>query len=293
MSVGPEATLSLLVGSSIAAQGHNPEDGNNVDPLAWACLMTLFVGIFTFLLGIFRLGFLDSLMSRALLRGFITGVALVVLLQQTIILLGLVELSEKAGISEASTTVARFIFLAKYIGKSHPLSSIVSAVSVSVLLACRVAKSKVNVRWILLLPEVLVVVIVSILLTYFCDWENQGLDILGTIEGAGKIPLPSIPDFPSNHHMKDLLVTAAMIAIIGFVESVVIAKTFSSRHNYSVSANRELVALGVANTVSGKEREPRIPMTRYITINFIGLMQGIPAFGSVRGGGGGGGDGSS
>ncbi|ORZ24750.1 sulfate transporter family-domain-containing protein [Absidia repens] len=262
MSVGPEATLSLLVGSSIASQGHSPDDESNVDPLAWACLMTLFVGIFTFLLGIFRLGFLDSLMSRALLRGFITGVAVVVLLQQTIILLGLVKLSEHAGISEASTSVSRFIFLVKNVHQSHPLSSFVSGVSVFVLLVCRVLKSKTNIRWILLLPEVLAVVIISILLTYFCDWEHQGLDILGTIEGAGSIPLPSIPSFPENHHMKDLLVTAAMIAIIGFVESVVIAKTFSSRHNYSVSANRELVALGVANTVSG-------------------LMQGIPAFGSV------------
>ncbi|KAG0973051.1 hypothetical protein G6F27_014378 [Rhizopus arrhizus] len=53
-----------------------------------------------------------------------------------------------------------------------------------------------------------------------------------------------------------------MIAIIGFVESAVIAKTYSSKHNYSVSANRELVGLGVANMVSG-------------------LMQGIPAYGSV------------
>lgn len=242
------------MGSSIASQGHDPDDENNVDPLAWACLMTLFVGIFTFLLGIFRLGFLDSLMSRALLRGFITGVALVVLLQQTIILLGLVKISELAGITEASTTVERLFFLIRHAHQSHPLSSIVSGVAVFVLLACRVLKSKINIKWILLLPEVLVVVVTSILLTYFCDWEHQGLDILGTIEGAGKIPLPSIPAFPENHHMKDLLVTAAMIAIIGFVESVVIAKTYSSRHNYSVSANRELVALGVANTVAGKKR---------------------------------------
>lgn len=262
MSVGPEATLSLLVGSSIASQGHDADDENNVDPLAWACLMTLFVGIFTFLLGIFRLGFLDSLMSRALLRGFITGVAVVVSLQQTIVLLGLVHVSEEAGISEASSTVDRFIFLAKHIHQSHLLSTIVSTAAVSILLGFRVIKSKVNIRWIQLLPEVLVVVIVSILLTDIFDWDQQGLSILGTIEGAGHIPLPSIPAFPANHHMKDLLVTAAMIAIIGFVESAVIAKTYSSKHNYSVSANRELVGLGVANMVSG-------------------LMQGIPAYGSV------------
>ncbi|KAI8379471.1 sulfate transporter family-domain-containing protein [Radiomyces spectabilis] len=263
MSVGPEATLSLLVGSSIAQQAHLQAEGvSPIDPLAWACLMTLFVGIFTFLLGIFRLGFLDSLMSRALLRGFITGLALVVLLQQTIILLGLGKISEEAGISEASTTVARFIFLIKYFPYAHRLSAYVSAVSVAILLAMRFVKAKLaKFRWVQLFPEVLLVVVVSILLTSYFGWEHQGLGILGDIESSG-IPLPSIPAFPENKHMKDLLVTSAMIAIIGFVESVVIAKTYSTRHNYSVSANRELVALGLANMASG-------------------LFQGIPAFGSV------------
>ncbi|KAG1250152.1 hypothetical protein G6F68_012952 [Rhizopus microsporus] len=103
MSVGPEATLALLIGSSIAQQGHS-SDESQIDPLAWSCLMTLFTGLFTLLLGIFRLGFLDSLMSRALLRGFVSGVALVVMVQQAITLLGLVEQSKAWGITEASTT---------------------------------------------------------------------------------------------------------------------------------------------------------------------------------------------
>lgn len=260
MSVGPEATLSLLVGSSIAQL--NSEDGDRVDPLAWACLMTIFVGIITFLLGIFRLGFLDSLMSRALLRGFISGVGLVVALQQGIILLGLVKLSEEHGITEASSSIARLFFLIRNIQYSHVLTSSVSAASVTFLVMARVTKSKLaKFKWFQLLPEVLLVVITSSLLTYYFDWEHKGLAILGKIDGKG-IPLPSIPAFPESKHMKDMLITSAMIAIIGFVESVVIAKTYSSKHNYSVSANRELVALGVANIVSG-------------------LCQGIPAFGSV------------
>lgn len=261
ISVGPEATLSLLVGSSIAQVNHGEED-SHVDALAWACLMTIFVGIFTFLLGIFRLGFLDSLMSRALLRGFISGVGLVVALQQGIILLGLVKLSEEKGITEASSSVARLIFLLKNVQYSHVLTSSVSAVSIAFLFLARTTKSKLNKYKLLqLVPEVLIVVIVSSVLTYYCDWENKGLAILGNVEGKG-IPWPSIPSFPDNKHMKDLLITAAMISVIGFVESVVIAKTYSSKYNYSVSANRELVALGASNIVSG-------------------LFQGIPAFGSV------------
>ncbi|KAI9475898.1 MAG: sulfate transporter family-domain-containing protein [Benjaminiella poitrasii] len=264
MSVGPEATLALLIGSSIAQQEYlQASDDYQVDPLSWACLMTLFVGIFTLLLGIFRLGFLDSLMSRALLRGFISGVALVVMVQQAITLLGLVEQSKEWGISEASTTIDRLYFLVSNIEHSHGLSTIVSIVAVTILLTMRIVKSRhgQSKKWFQLFPDVLVVVVTSILLTHHFDWERKGLAILGEIESAG-IPLPSVPSFPPSKHMKDLLVTSAMISVIGFVESIVIAKIYSSRHNYSVSANRELVALGVANICSG-------------------LFQGIPAFGSV------------
>lgn len=264
MSVGPEATLALLIGSSIAQQEHlKHSDDYEIDPLAWACLMTFFVGIFTLLLGIFRLGFLDSLMSRALLRGFISGVALVVMVQQGITLLGLVERSKEWGISEASTTIERLYFLFTNIKYAHGLSSAVSIISVGILLTMRIVKSKYgqSKKWFQLFPDVLLVVVGSILLTHRFGWDRKGLAILGKIESAG-IPLPSIPSFPPSKHMKDLLVTSAMISVIGFVESIVIAKIYSSRHNYSVSANRELVALGVANICSG-------------------LFQGIPAFGSV------------
>jgi MFS superfamily sulfate permease-like transporter len=40
------------------------------------------VGLVTFLLGIFRLGFLDAVLSRALLRGFITAVGFVIFIEQ-------------------------------------------------------------------------------------------------------------------------------------------------------------------------------------------------------------------
>jgi MFS superfamily sulfate permease-like transporter len=43
---------------------------------------------------------------------------------------------------------------------------------------------------------------------------------------------------------------ACLLSIIGFVESIAISKTYASAHNYQVSPNRELVALGFANFIS-------------------------------------------
>ena len=59
-----------------------------------------------------------------------------------------------------------------------------------------------------------------------------------------------------------LIVESLLIAVVGFVESNAIAKTYALEHSYQVSANRELVALG--------------------TCNFFGSFFGsYPAFGSL------------
>ncbi len=42
--------------------------------------MLVQAGLISFLLGIFRLGFLDVVLSRALLRGFVTAVAVVIMM---------------------------------------------------------------------------------------------------------------------------------------------------------------------------------------------------------------------
>ncbi|RUS31294.1 sulfate transporter family-domain-containing protein [Jimgerdemannia flammicorona] len=259
LSMGPEATLSMLVGSAIAQTMHS--DASELNPLALASLMTLFVGLFTFLLGLFRLGFLDSLMSRALLRGFITAVAIVVMVQQSITLLGLVERSEEAGINEASSTIDRAIFVAGNFHHAHSLTTIVSGIACGFLLGFRLLKHRFpNSARLQITPEVLLVVVLATWLTSIFRWE--GLQILGDVQSGG-VPWPSIPSMPKAKHVKDVAFMSALISILGFVESIVISKTYSSKHNYSVSPNRELIAMGVANIMGG-------------------LFQGIPAFGSVK-----------
>ena len=83
--MAPEAALSLLIGQAVEEYKH---DVSSSDPegfskhggvgLAVATAVTLQAGLFTFLLGFFRLGFIDVVLSRALLRGFITAVAVII-----------------------------------------------------------------------------------------------------------------------------------------------------------------------------------------------------------------------
>ncbi|KAG0010435.1 hypothetical protein BGZ81_002767 [Podila clonocystis] len=262
LSVGPEALVSMLVGSAIAQQQHAIGSTDPKTGLAIGVIITLFVGLFTFFLGFVRLGFLDSVLSRALLRGFITAVAVVIIIEQSITLFGLKELAEHSGIGEQSSTVDKFGFIFANFSQIHLLTTIVSFSSITFLLTFGSIKKRfTKLPFLQFVPEILLCVILYTVLTGVFRWDRDGLAILGAMDGGG-LQLPSLPSAPEGVSVRSLFGTSVLISIIGFVESIVITKQYATKHNYSVSPNRELVAMGVSNI-------------------FGGLFQAIPAFGSL------------
>jgi MFS superfamily sulfate permease-like transporter len=83
LNVAPEASLSLITGQAISAllaENHiiaaDPKDPGRYhrEAVAITTIVGFQVGVFTLLLGLLRLGFVDVVLSRALLRGFVTAV---------------------------------------------------------------------------------------------------------------------------------------------------------------------------------------------------------------------------
>lgn len=258
--MGPEATVSLMVGSGIAHQR------TELDPeaaAAVASLTALCVGVFSLGLGLLRFGFLDSLMSRALLRGFITAVAVVVMVQQTVFLLGLDQAAKNAGITPESTTLERIGFLFAH---RHAIHFETASLSLAALVSLFSINSiKKRIPQLQRVPEVLLVVVMSTLGCCIFRWDQLGVEVLGQV-GSSSInspfPFPAWPSLPPGADIQHILVNAAMISTVGFVESIAAAKSFARKHNYFVSANRELVAYGSVNLVGS-------------------LFQAFPSFGSV------------
>ena len=108
-------------------------------------------------------------------------------------------------------------------------------------------------------PDRFAVVVLSAILTWKFGWDQQGLSVLGEIKGSGKLFAVHFP-FEVSHlkYASDALNTALIIALLGFFESSVAAKSLGPKdsqkdgiHNITLSANRELIALGTANLVGG------------------------------------------
>lgn len=106
-------------------------------------------------------------------------------------------------------------------------------------------------------PERFLVVVFSAILTWRFGWDKRGLEILGHVKSTGNNPFPFRWPFTFTHmkHIQTAMSTSFLIALLGFFESSVAAKSLGEGthelQGVSLSANRELVALGVANLIGG------------------------------------------
>lgn len=265
LNVAPEAATSLLLGQAISDVLHGLENGSNMASLSLviATAITLQAGLLQFLLGFLRLGFIDVVLSRALLRGFITAVAVVIMIEQLIPMFGLTKLMHTV---DPHTTVEKIIFLVQYTWThANRLTTAISFGTLFALIALRSTKNFFK-RYTLIyrLPEVLIVVIVSTIISAHYKWHKEGVDVLGDVSittGDSFFVFPFNKSVLKYAHRTTS--TAVIISIAGLLDSIVAAKQNAALYGYSVSPNRELVALGAAN-VAGSF----IPGT-------------LPAFGSI------------
>jgi MFS superfamily sulfate permease-like transporter len=226
----------------------------NIPPTALLCLM---IGMFTFLLGFFRLGFLDSVFSRALLRGFILAVAAIIMIDMSDALLGLTPAVGQCGqvtsfedppakVTPISKKVVeqspflQFIQLLNNLYRSHLLTTCLSVFSIAFLFGMKAIKKLYPTKkWLQLMPEILIIVVLTTLCTWLFRWDCHGVAILGKVKtgtsGHSVFPSPTIPK------IKHLMLSSALISMIGFVESIAVAKTYASKHDYVVSPNREVI----------------------------------------------------
>ncbi|KAF8132083.1 sulfate transporter family-domain-containing protein, partial [Boletus edulis] len=248
LNVAPEAALSLLVGQAITEYRRSyPNISPEAIGIAVATAIGVQVGLFAFLLGFLRLGFLDVVLSRALLRGFITAVAVVITVEQLTPMFGLTALEDQV---RPATTLDKILFLVEYVWThSHKLTTLISFGVLFILIFLRFFKESFKrTWWIYRLPEVLLVVVASTWVSDKLDWDQHGVAILGSVPvSTGK----HFFKFPLSSHtfpfLRGTTSTAILITVIGFLDSIVAAKQSGDRFGHAISPNRELVALGAAN----------------------------------------------
>ncbi|KAB8337322.1 hypothetical protein FH972_021622 [Carpinus fangiana] len=262
MVVGPEAAGSLLTGNVVVdsiTKGFAKEKESFYHAQI-AGVVTGVAGAILLLAGFARLGFLDNVLSRPFLRGFISAIGFVILVDQLIPEMGLSSVVRGNSNVQHGSSIQKAVFIFTHLSQAHKLTCIVSFSSFAIILITRTLKKKLQPRFpkVAYLPDRFAVVTIYTLLSWKLDWESQGVSILGDVKSDdGRIFQAHFPfDFSHMKHLESALSTSFLISLLGFFESSVAAKSLGvgpadGIQNIPLSANRELVALGTANILGG------------------------------------------
>lgn len=228
LAVGPVAIVSLLSATALAGVAEEGSGGY----VAAAATLAFLVGVIHVVLGIGRLGFLTRLLSHPVLVGFTSAAALIIGLSQVKHLLGVsIDGSEHAYETAWNLLGA--------VGDVHALTLAVGVGAIGLMVGLKRVSPSV--------PGALAAVAVTTVTSVVFDLEGRGVGVVGDIpQGLPALGLPSDLGIVGR-----LLPAALVITLVGFMESIAVAKVYARRNGYEIDANRELIGLGAANLGAG------------------------------------------
>ncbi|MEO3430843.1 sulfate permease [Pelagibius sp. CAU 1746] len=243
LAVGPVAVVSLMTAAAVG----NYASVGTPEYLGAAIALALLSGLILVLMGLLRLGFLASFLSHPVISGFITASG---------ILIATSQLKHILGVDAGGHTLLELVnSLAEHIDAVNLPTLAIGAGATLFLFWVRKSLKPLLIR-LGLGPRLadslakagpVAAVIVTILLVDFLSLDEAGVRVVGEIPQG--LPPVTLPPFDLAL-WRDLLPSAVLISVIGFVESVSVAQTLAAKRRERIDANRELVGLGAANLMA-------------------------------------------
>ncbi|KAK9463775.1 sulfate transporter family-domain-containing protein [Lipomyces oligophaga] len=260
MITGPEPAISVMIGQAIAPfiyEGNPSPEEVERRAIMYIGLITSFFAFMYLVMGFLRLGFLDSLLSTGFLRGFISAVGIVLTMDTLISSLGLSAIAAMEGIPTASAG-RKLGFILTHLKDAHGLTAAIAFTAFGIIIGMRTIRMffAKKYKFLVYIPDILMIVIFSIIMSYKLDWAGKGAEIVGMVDRPN-ITMVSPVNSSTFMYMTNILTSAFIIALLGFFQSAVIAKNIfpdpptnphlAPPRNPTISTNRELIALGTAN----------------------------------------------
>jgi len=243
LAVGPVALISLLLSTGLSqvmeTRSVSAEDPNYDALYAQLAIQCSFlVGIIYIGMGLLQAGFVTIFLSHAVISGFTTGAAVIIGMSQVKYLFGydvvrsdrLQELLESifSGIEQFNyrpflmgcSSILMLLFF-KHVGKTYP-----------------------KYKWVRAAGPLFVTVL-ALVLVVALNLENRGIAVVGTIPKG--FPGLTVKEWTPLSDVKDIILVVISIVIVGFMESIAIAKQLASKHKYEIDSSQELIGLGMAN----------------------------------------------
>ena len=189
-------------------------------------------GIIFILGGALRLGAVSEFISKPVLKGFVFGLGLTIMVKQ---------IHKLTGISSGQGNFFHLVWHAiTSIKEANPWTCVVGTTAIAVMFLLSAFARRV--------PSALVVLVLGVLSVSWFGLKQHHVEVVGTIQaGMPSLSLPRIGE----DGIADIFVGAIGIVLVLTAESLAASRTFAAKHKYEINPNQELRALGAANIASG------------------------------------------
>lgn len=262
VAIGPVAMDSLIVATGVSTLALAGSESY----IAIAILLALIVGVIQFLMGVFQLGFIVNFLSRPVITGFTSAVALIIGLNQFRNLLGVDFLQ-----SDQVHILLEDIFdKIRFYNKN---TSMIGLAACIIIMFFRKVNKKI--------PNALIVVILGIITVKYFGKSLSDVEIVKKIpSGLPGFAMPVI----DIDLIKELMPIALTLVMVGYLETISIGKTLESKQDdYRIRPNQELIALGLSNIIGSlfKAYPSASSFSRSAINAESGAKTGVAAFISV------------
>jgi SulP family sulfate permease len=240
LAVGPVAVVSLMTAAAISEQGAL----SGASPWAIAITLAFLSGALLLLMGLLKLGFLANFLSHPVISGFISASGLLIAASQLKTIMGVR--------AEGQQVVEILSALARQISQTHLLTLAIGVSTIIFLFWVRKGLKPI-LQHAGLGPKMadslakagpVAAIAVSLTLTWWLDWQAQGVKIVGAVPEG--LPPFTVPLWDPSL-LKQLALPALLISIVGFAESVSVGQTLAAKRRQRIEPNQELIALGASN----------------------------------------------
>jgi SulP family sulfate permease len=227
VAVGPVAMDSLIVATGVSTLALAGSDSY----ISIAILLALVVGVIQFLMGIFQLGFIVNFLSKPVITGFTSAVALTIGINQFRNLLGVDFIQ-----SDQIQYVVQDMWHNIIDFNAH--TTIIGCISMMIIIFLK----RINKR----IPNALIVVVLGIILVRSISGFSD-VDIVRDIPSG--LPSFSMPELDFGL-IQELLPIALTLVMVGYLETISIGKSLEAKQDeYRIRPNQELIAIGLGNIV--------------------------------------------
>jgi len=227
--LGPTNATAVLLMSALLSLNLPPE----VSAMQVLPLLLLMVGVFMILGAFLRVASLIQYISRAVVTGYITAAALLIIVNQLKHILN-IEVERAPSFFEVSLSTIG------HLGNTHWPSLLVAVLTLGIYLPVK--------RYLKALPNVaFTLVAVSLLVAGFEHWGMEAVHKIDAIPAGGWVF--GLPEFKWSW-MSQMANAAFAVAFLSILESSSIAKTLAARSGDRVNMNQQMLSIGTANMVN-------------------------------------------